>query len=232
MKTRLRFIFPLALLFLQACNNREPGITWRWEKDNKEKRFFVGQQIPLTADIDGGDRLDSAWLAIKAINDGNWSYLHPLPSALFRDNKPYRFEHRVDVPDTANTGRYEVGLFARLSDGSVIKNLEYVDLSVDSSFPWIGDLEIGLNGRQDDLHLAAELSAAKKIDKVNVQIDGANWKNSFDFQGSSLKDQITAHFHEHVDLKDVPVGAYSVKLVLTDGLGRTTEKKGTFNKTK
>lgn len=176
--------------------------------------------------------MDSAWLAIKAINDGNWSYLHPLPSALFRDNKPYRFEHRVDVPDTANTGRYEVGLFARLSDGSVIKNLEYVDLSVDSSFPWIGDLEIGLNGRQDDLHLAAELSASKKIEKVTVRTNGAKWKNSFDFHGSSLKGQVTAHFHEHMDMKDVPVGAYSVQLVLTDGLGRITEQKGTFNKTK
>ncbi|MFD2556592.1 MULTISPECIES: hypothetical protein [Sphingobacterium] len=232
MKIQIKFIFPLLLMVLNSCSPQKQDIVWKWNKDNEKMHFFVGQQIPLRVDINSKDRPDSVWIQIKQVDGGNWSYLKPVPSHLLLSHSPYSVETNIEVPDTANTGKYKVGLFAKLPDGSIIQDIVDIDLSIDTSFPWISDLDIGLNARQDDLHLAADLSAAKKINKVHVYIEGAGWKGSYDFQGSSLKDRITAHFHEHVDIKEAPAGDYSLQLVLTDGLGRVTKQKGSFKKTK
>ncbi len=232
MKNLSKYIIPAMMLIMQACSQTQPNIKWLWEQTDGEKQFFVGQSIPLKADIYGGKGVDSLWLHLKPVSGGNWEYIYPVPSELFHNNNHFKFEKQVSIPGTAHIGKYEVGLFAILKDGSEINNITDIRLSVDGSFPWIADLEIGLNGRQDDLHLAADISAAKQVEKITVVIQGKTWKNSYEFTEKSIRHKVEAHFHEHINLKSALPGTYKVKVILEDRDGRVAKQEGSFTKEK
>lgn len=101
---------------------------------------------------------------------------------------------------------------------------------IDTTIPVITDLDVGINAKKNDLHIEAELSAVKKIDRVVVTLKGDNWTKDITFDQAPPRGELTTNFHQHVHVDEAPAGEYQVILTLHDQEGREAKAEGSFVK--
>ncbi|MCL7987201.1 DUF4625 domain-containing protein [Sphingobacterium sp. lm-10] len=225
-------IFPVMLLFVTASCGQNTGdspISNLRINQNKEAEIGIGQTAMVQADIalehgiaDVAFELkNSAGVPIDTI----WSSLDDADG-----QTKYAVSQEIQIPVTLRPGKYWLILSVEDTHSDIKRDSISLNLVLDNTIPIVGDLDVGINKNGSDLHLEAELTAVKKIDRVEVLIKGANWSKDISFDKASIKDQLSTTFHEHVHVSDAPSGAYTVFLTLYDQQGRMAKVEGSFRK--
>lgn len=218
----------ISLLFI-GCQQRQQGISHiKIGKDNEQKGY-VGQQLLISADLRSEEALQHVEIAISSDTETGWEFAETLQEDIKGKNN-LKFSTEVAVPISAKPGKYILIMKAIKSNGTVYQESESFTIAVDSSLPVISDLDIGLNATKNDLHLGAELTAAKKIKQIKISIQGEAWDKEIVFNGAKVEGKVSLHFHEHVHVDDAPEGAYDVVITVEDQDGRTASNQGTFTK--
>ncbi|NGF57963.1 hypothetical protein G5B00_15695 [Parapedobacter sp. SGR-10] len=225
-------VFLAFLLFLlYGCSEPVPPIAWVKVGDNQDDdRFYVGQTLLLKGIVRDTTGLDVLWWHIRPVSGEGWTYVDTIDLRTFDKGDKFEWQQGVAIPDSIALEEYQISLSARQRDGKVVQSAKNMMLVVDSTFPVISELEVGLNSAGNDLHLATEIVAAKRIAHVVVEISGTAWQQEYTFAGKKLQGELTAHFHEHIKVAELPSGEYKVKVYVHDQNDRTAIAEGGFSK--
>lgn len=223
----LAALISLGILF--SCTGEGSGISKMrvGEKDSGEA--FIGLPMPVKADVSLDENIVGVELEMTAQSPEEWTF-----SQQFKDKyagaNAVKFDEEFMFPNGTEAGNYELTLTVTGESGAIVQQKRNFRISVDSTVPVVDELEVGINAAGDDLHLAAHITAAKKIRQVVLSVEGADWSKEFVFEQARVKDQTAVHFHEHAHVDEAPAGVYSVILTVEDHDGRKAAATGTFQK--
>jgi len=212
-----------------SCSADRPGVRHLEVGEKGSAEAFVGQELPVRAEIALGEKIATIHLDAKASEAGGWTF-HRHYTEGYAGKDRAAFAEKIDIPEDAKVGGYTVTVKAIGESGAAEEKSADFRLSVDSSVPVTGDLDVGINAAGNDLHLETDITAAKKIKQVRVEIKGAAWSRDFTFDKAQMKDQLSYNFHEHVPVDEAPAGEYEVLLTVEDQDGRTAVAHGSFEK--
>lgn len=222
-------IFAFATLFLVSCADKGKGIHDLEVGQNNKGEGYLGANMPVKANIQLGDeQLESIELGMESL-DGSSTFSMDL-TPRYAGQNAFKLEEEFIFPSGTEAGSYVLVLDVKGNNGSVMKEQRTFNIHVDSSLPYVDELEVGLNQKGDDLHLAANIVAPKKIKRVVLIVKGAAWEKEFIYDQPRTKDQTAVHFHEHAHIDDAPAGDYNVELIVEDQEGRSASTTGTVQK--
>jgi len=212
-----------------SCSADRSGVRNLEVGEKGSAEAFVGQELPVRAEIALGEKIASVEVRITPSGADGWSFRQQY-AGNYAGKDNVSFAETVQVPEGAKVGSYVVGLRAMGEKEAAEEATVDIRLSVDSSVPVVGDLDVGINAAGNDLHLEADITAAKKIKQVSVEVKGAAWSKVFTFDKAPMKDQMSYTFHEHVHVDEAPPGMYEVVLTVGDQAGRNAVAHGNFEK--
>jgi len=212
-----------------SCSADRSGVRHLEVGEKGSAEAFVGQGLPVRAEIALGEKIASVDLRITPSDADGWSFRQQYAGNYAGKDKT-SFAESIEIPADAKVGSYAVTVTAMGEKDAVEEATVDLRLSVDSSVPVVGDLDVGINATGNDLHLETDITAAKKIKQVRVEIKGAAWQKDFVFDKAQMKDQLSYNFHEHVHVDEAPAGEYEVLLTVEDQDGRTAVAKNGFRK--
>lgn len=223
----------LALFFFafSSCSGDRPGISKMvvGEKDSGEAT--VGSPMLVRANISLDENITGVELQMASLDpemgEGTFSQQF---SDKYSGSDAVKFDEQFMFPSATEAGNYELTLTVTGESGAILQQKRSFRISVDSTVPVVDELEVGINARGDDLHLAAHITAVKKIRQVILGLEGEDWSKEFVFEQARIKDQTSIHFHEHAHVDDAPAGIYTVVLTVEDQDGRKASATSTFEK--
>jgi len=196
---------------------------------NDNKQAFVGQTLDLEAILNLSAPLTGIDVTVEPQGEKGWRFEQHFEEQLNKGTS-IPLKKQINIPDTASVGKYIVAISAIQEDNQRAEKQIEVDFVIDSTVPILSPLDVGLNKAGNDLHLETEITAAKKIAKINVHIKGESWHESYDFTGQKFEGKLSLHFHEHIHVDDAPNGIYEITVTVEDGEGRTGTAIGSFEK--
>jgi len=212
-----------------SCTGSKPGVRNLQVGEKGSAEAFVGQELPLRAKIALGEKIAAVHVDVRPA-DAESPILHQHYTEGYAGRERAAFVESIAIPADAKTGSYTVTLKVIGESGATEEKSANFRLSVDSSVPVAGDLDVGINAAGNDLHLETDITAAKKIKQVRVEIKGEAWTRDFTFDKAQMQEQMSYNFHEHVRVDEAPAGEYEVILTVEDQAGRTAEARGNFRK--
>ncbi|MGO1242960.1 MAG: hypothetical protein ACTJHT_09430 [Sphingobacterium sp.] len=232
MKFSIRTVILKCLLFSlvlsMGCTNSEKHIDDLTVGPEGSNHGYLGQVLLWGFSVRSMEADDSVILNITPINGKGWSYEKVYEGVFFQQNKSMK--DSLQIPINADVGTYKFAL-KQISEDKIIYTKEAkLSLSVDNSAPYASALDVGLNAKGTDLHLEAELAAARRIKSVEVKIQSGDEIRIFDFNTPPLKGSVTHTFHEHIDMHQMPNGSYQVTLTVVDFTGKQSDVSGKFEK--
>jgi len=223
-------VLMLAIGLFVSCSADRPGVRHLEVGEKGSAEAFVGQPLPVRAEIALGEKIASVEVRITTSDADGWSFRQQYADSYAGKDK-VSFAETVQIPESAKVGSYAVRLTVMGEKHASEEATLDIRLSVDSSVPVVGDLDVGINAAGSDLHLETDITAAKKIKQVKVEIKGAAWSKDFIFDKAPMKDQLSHTFHEHVhEVEEAPPGTYEVLLTVEDQAGRKAAVRGSFEK--
>ncbi|HMR20018.1 MAG TPA: DUF4625 domain-containing protein [Sphingobacterium sp.] len=220
-------VFSFVLLF--SCVDRK-GVYEVKIGEKRSSEAYVGQKMPVKAKIKLKENIAAIEVAITSADGGQWSFQRKY-TAGYEGQNTATFAENIPISDNAQVGKYDILFKVIGENGTVEEENSSIQLVVDSTVPVIGPVDAGLNAAGDDLHLEAQIDAAKKIKKVTVIVRGEKWSKDLVFENDKIAGQVSYNFHEHVHMDDAPQGTYDVVLTVQDQEGRVVSSASkTFQK--
>lgn len=143
------------------------------------------------------------------------------------------FHEHVDIPAATAAGDYVLTFTVtdKVGQSTVFTSDLKIEVSVEGA-PAITFTEVGEGNSKKavvggEMHLEAEISAPKKIAKVEVELHNtaAKYEKVFDFTEDYIG-QTEAKFHEHLQIPaDAPAGEYHIHFTVTDAAGNSTTEE-------
>lgn len=221
----------LFFLAFSACSGDRIGISKMvvGEKDSGEAT--IGSPMLVKANIFLDENISGIELEMISQNSEGeeWTYSQQFTDKYSGANSA-RFDEQFMFPNGTEAGNYDLTLTVTGESGAIVQEKRKLRISVDSTVPVVDELEVGINASGDDLHLAAHITAVKKIRQVILSVESEDWSKEFVFEQARIKDQTSIHFHEHAHVDDAPAGIYTVVLTVEDQDGRKASATGTFEK--
>ncbi len=219
----------LSFVLFFSCSQHQTGIQKLEIGENGVTEAFIGQLLPIRAEIELNEKIASIDIHIVPVEANKWSFNQQYTEA-YAGRRTALFEENIQIPDDAKVGNYELTIKVVGESGVTTEKQTNIRISVDSTVPIVGDLDVGINPKGNDLHLEADITATKKIKQVTVEIKGETWSKDFVFDKPQMKDQLSYKFHEHVHVEEAPKGEYKVVLTLEDQSGRKAVTTKSFQK--
>lgn len=219
----------LSISLLFSCSNGQTGITKIEIGEKGKSEAFIGSHLPIKAEINLNEKIKSIEVQIALAKTTDWS-LNRSYREKYVGNSKVHFNESFEIPYDAEVGNYELMLKVNGENGAVEEKRTRIQISVDSTVPIVGDLDVGINAKGNDLHLETDITAAKKIKQVSVALKGKEWSKDFVFDKPAIKDHVSYNFHEHVNVNEAPKGEYEVVLTVEDQEGRKASTTNSFQK--
>lgn len=195
----------------------------------KDKSSHLGVPLPVSAVVFAENNIASFEVQLKSKSDSEVIFVQSYTEGLSGKTKA-DFSEDVVLPAETEPGEYLVTL--KVTDEQGNEQIDEVNLKllIDSSFPAVGDLDIGINAAGNDLHLESNIAAANKIAKITVLVKGEEWEKEVDFAKESMVGKVTLHFHEHVHVDEAPAGKYQVTVTVIDQDNNQASESASFTK--
>ncbi len=219
----------LFFIMLSSCSGDRTGISKMVVGEKDAAEAFIGLPLLVKAEIALEENIASIDLHMATANTGDWTFTQHFTEKYSGSNTA-SFDEQFMFPNGTEAGNYELTLVVTGESGAVVERKRNFRISVDSTVPVVEELEVGINASGDDLHLAAHITAAKKIRQVILSVEGPDWSREFVFDKARIKDQMSVHFHEHAHVDEAPAGQYVVILTVEDQDGRKAAATGSFEK--
>lgn len=195
----------------------------------KDKSSHLGAPIPVSGTVFAEHNVASLEVSLKDESGAETLIQQQLTDEVSGSTKT-DFSTHLSLPADAEAGNYLVSLTVKDQQGNEQTEESPITLRIDSSFPAIVDLDVGINAAGNDLHLESNLAAANKLAKVIVLIEGESWNKEVEFAKSNVVGKVTLHFHEHVHVDQAPAGDYKVTLTIVDENGNKASTQADFTK--
>ncbi len=218
----------MSLFIISACSSGS-GISDIQIGETGGQEAFVGQDLAISGNISSHADLVDVTIEITPESGEGWTFEQQYTDGI-AGAKQAKFEQKIPVPLTAETGNYVLVIRAIDTHGHLIEETKPFRIGIDSTVPTASDLDIGINAAGNDLHLETELTVPTKLAKVVVAIKGDDWSDEVTFDGEAIVGKLTHHFHEHIKVGEAPEGTYEVVLTAEDQKGRQCHVTGTFTK--
>lgn len=214
-----------------SCSDGQTGISKLKVGERNSGEATLGLPMQIEADVKLEENIVGIVLDIVSldIESDEWTYQQDFGTKYSGTNTA-KFEEQFMFPNGTLAGDYELTLTVTGESGAIVQQKRDFKILVDSTVPFVDELEVGINAAGDDLHLAAHIAAARKIRQVVLLVEGAEWSKEFVFEQARIKDQTSVHFHEHAHVDEAPAGTYQVTLTVEDQDGRKASATADFNK--
>lgn len=223
----------IILLFIafSSCSDGQVGISKLKVGERNSGEATLGLPMQIEADVKLEENIEGIALDIVSldIESDEWTYQQDFGTKYSGTNTA-KFDEQYMFPNGTLAGDYELTLTVTGESGAIVQQKRDFKILVDSTVPFVDELEVGINAAGDDLHLAAHIAAARKIRQVVLLVEGAEWSKEFVFEQARIKDQTSVHFHEHAHVDEAPAGTYQVTLTVEDQDGRKASATADFNK--
>lgn len=195
----------------------------------KDKSSHLGAPIPVSGVAFAEHNIASLEVSLKDKSGAETFAQQDLTNGASGETKT-NFAAHIELPTDVEAGEYLVTLTIKDQQGNEETEESPITLLIDSSFPAIADLDVGLNAAGNDLHLESNVAAANKLDKIIVFIEGESWNKEVEFAKPSIAGKLTLHFHEHVHVDEAPAGDYTITLTIIDQEGNEASTQANFTK--
>lgn len=229
-KTGLGAIMLFFVVF-SSCSDGQVGISNLKVGERNSGEATLGLPMQINADVKLEENIVGIVLDIVSldIESDEWTYQQDFGTKYSGTNTA-KFDEQYMFPNGTLAGDYELTLTVTGESGAIVQQKRDFKILVDSTVPFVDELEVGINASGDDLHLAAHIAAARKIRQVVLLVEGSEWSKEFVFEQARIKDQTSVHFHEHAHVDEAPAGTYQVTLTVEDQDGRQASATADFNK--
>lgn len=225
----------LFFVVFSSCSDGQVGISNLKIGERNSGEATLGLPMQIEADVKLEENIVGIVLDIVSLDTdagvdaGEWTY-HQDFGTKYSGKNTAKFDEQYMFPNGTLAGDYELTLTVTGESGAIVQQKRDFKILVDSTLPFVDELEVGINAAGDDLHLAAHIAAARKIRQVVLLVEGAEWSKEFVFEQARIKDQTSMHFHEHAHVDEAPAGTYQVTLTVEDQDGRKASATAEFKK--
>jgi len=221
----------LFFIVLSSCSGDRSGISKMMVGEKDSGEATVGSSMPVKATISLDENIAGIELQMASLDaEMDERTFNQQFSDKYSGANAVKFDEQFMFPSGTEAGNYELTLIVTGESGAILQQKRNFRISVDSTVPVVDELEVGINAKGDDLHLAAHITAVKKIRRVTLGLEGEDWSKEFVFEQARIKDQTSIHFHEHAHVDDAPAGIYTLVLTVEDYDGRKASATSTFEK--
>lgn len=108
---KVRVFSIVMLMFFSACKVEGPSIELHELGENNSKRVYAGSDLHMEFDVEAPAKIDEITVTILPVSGQGWNFTKKFVQ--FREMKNAEIHEHIDVPATAQPGKYTFNIMVK-----------------------------------------------------------------------------------------------------------------------